>query len=194
MNPSLALLKRKQREKETKRLQEEAERELRGNEDLFRDDARMVRPKATLHVPHRGQQRAPVSPRYLQIEDSEKKFESWDDRPVGPSKNWDDCPVGPSQRNLANARRNSSNSEVPPPNNSEAFSETKRTIVNEVVWQCQSCNQECFPVRDESWCLCGHRKKVHEEKTVRGRVVFSCGDRKCGCTEFMYIVAQGKCL
>jgi hypothetical protein len=24
------------------------------------------------------------------------------------------------------------------------------------------------------------------DRTVRGRVVFSCGDRKCGCTEFMY--------
>jgi hypothetical protein len=84
-------------------------------------------------------------------------------------------------------------------------------LFSQVVWQCQSCNQECFPVRDESWsavtvvmvirllglislfplqielfefdcrccfvlgliilvfclscrCLCGHRKKVHEEK------------------------------
>lgn len=31
----------------------------------------------------------------------------------------------------------------------------------DITWECTSCNdQECIPIRSESRCLCGHKRKV----------------------------------
>ncbi|KAK9787852.1 hypothetical protein WJX73_009030 [Symbiochloris irregularis] len=29
-------------------------------------------------------------------------------------------------------------------------------------WSCTQCKRDCFPIRSESRCLCGHRLKEHD--------------------------------
>ena len=78
-------------------------------------------------------------------------------------------------------------------------------------WRCQSCSRDCFPIRSESRCLCGHRLKEHAPPGSSG---FSdckyaalcsrllavkrrdlrlqerrCSKAGCSCKAFFYIVA-----
>ncbi|GAB5356548.1 hypothetical protein AAMO2058_000299400 [Amorphochlora amoebiformis] len=59
-----------------------------------------------------------------------------------------------------------------------------------IVWQCNNCWKECLPVRGESWCLCGHRKKYHKE-TPDGKFKCFMRGKNCACEHFYYIPAQG---
>jgi len=52
-------------------------------------------------------------------------------------------------------------------------------------WQCKSCKKDCFPITDQSWCLCGHRYRMHSTNKH-----FAC-TANCECPSFYYIVAQG---
>ncbi len=62
----------------------------------------------------------------------------------------------------------------------------------DVEWRCKNCNKECLPIREESWCLCGHRRKDHKMVKRNGKVYFVCNSRqKCPCKNFYYIPAQG---
>ncbi len=43
-----------------------------------------------------------------------------------------------------------------------------------IIWKCNSCAKECFPVTDQSWCLCGHRNNRHDPNNH-----YKCLDSKC---------------
>lgn len=47
--------------------------------------------------------------------------------------------------------------------------------------------QSCIPIRGESRCLCGCRKKVHKWDGKR----FRCSKPRCKCKHFFFIVAEG---
>jgi hypothetical protein len=74
-----------------------------------------------------------------------------------------------------------------------------KVLEKEVValaWQCRGCQgRECFPIRSESRCLCGHRLKDHHPGDVGGKGAkekpFACRQAKCACSHFNYIVAEG---
>ncbi|GBF90557.1 hypothetical protein Rsub_03128 [Raphidocelis subcapitata] len=61
----------------------------------------------------------------------------------------------------------------------------KRT---ELAWVCGTCEAECWPIRAESRCLCGHRLKEHAAAAAAGR---ACANARCSCPGFFFIVAEG---
>ena len=69
----------------------------------------------------------------------------------------------------------------------------------DVIWECNKCKKQCLPIRGESWCLCGHRRKVHKQVIGKdGKISIKCTSRargsgggKCKCEHFYYIAAQG---
>ena len=79
-------------------------------------------------------------------------------------------------------------------------------------WRCRTCSRDCFPIRSESRCLCGHRLKEHTAPGASGfadcrcvdvfshgrlepgrhqRALCRCSRQGCRCTAFFYIVAEG---
>lgn len=73
-----------------------------------------------------------------------------------------------------------------------------------IVWECNTCQKQCIPIRAESRCLCGHRYKEHPAEWKRppgprGKdavkpanfTPFACTSRNCACSHFFYIVAEG---
>lgn len=55
-----------------------------------------------------------------------------------------------------------------------------------LVWSCGECKAECFPITDQSFCLCTHRANKH----VQGGS-FPCAAAGCDCAAFYYIIVQG---
>ena len=94
----------------------------------------------------------------------------------------------------------------------------KQVVKSVVEWGCSVCKRECIPVRDESRCmwyvippavlvLCtavltgdgctgdhsGHRLKHHKANPDDKRKHFRCGEPRCNCRRFFYVVAEGGC-
>lgn len=69
-----------------------------------------------------------------------------------------------------------------------------RLLAPSGAWECEECKRRCFPIREESRCLCGHRLKAHVEARREGLAKegsFRCTSPQCRCQSFLYIVAEG---
>ena len=62
-------------------------------------------------------------------------------------------------------------------------------MVTEIIWICDICQRECFPIRAESLCICNHKKKYHKLKQGKNGPYFAC--TKCKCNHFFFIIQQG---
>lgn len=67
-----------------------------------------------------------------------------------------------------------------------ASGQAASTSGRRLKWECTGCQRECFVIRAESRCICGHRYKDHSQAQGWG-----CQSNKCPCRRFFYIFAEG---
>jgi hypothetical protein len=63
----------------------------------------------------------------------------------------------------------------------------------ELAWVCGECERECWPIRSESRCLCGHRLKDHHACAAAdgAGAPRTCNGRGCACRGFFFVPAEG---
>jgi hypothetical protein len=64
-------------------------------------------------------------------------------------------------------------------------------VGSNVQWICSTCNNECLAITRESRCICGHRRKEHQNNPSGSKHKLPCDAKSCPCTHFFYIVGEG---